>query len=276
LKGDAVQKISDNVYVESKLSRCNTSIVVTKDGVVVIDTPMIPANAKKIAAEIEKFGPVRYVINTEPHGDHTSGNCYFGGILIAHEGTRQAILASKVDDFKGMLKMISPESLPVPDDFRYRPPDITLSERLTLYLGDHTFKLINLPGHSPYQVAVYVPEERLVFTSDNVVTDDIPYFHQSLPERWLKSLKEYEKLDVVTVVPGHGRVTDKSAFPRMSKIIRDCLETVKVAIDKGMSLAEAQEKVTFAEIFSHLPEDERKKMVIRMNVGRLYEYLKSK
>ena len=45
MKGDVMQKISDNVYVESKLSRCNKSAVVTKDGVVVIDTPMIPANA---------------------------------------------------------------------------------------------------------------------------------------------------------------------------------------------------------------------------------------
>jgi cyclase len=242
--------------------------------VVVIDTPMIPANAKKIAAEIKKYGPVRYVINTEPHGDHTSGDCYFGGTLITHEGTREAILASKVKDFENMLRMMSPESLPIPEDFHYRPPDITLSERLTIYLGDHTFKLINLPGHSPYQVAVYVPEERIVFTSDNVVVEDIPYFHQALPIRWLKSLKEYEKMDVDTVVPGHGGVTDKGAFKRMAKTIRACLAEVKGAIDKGMSLKEAQEKVTFAGIFAHLPDNDRKKMVIRMNVGRLYELLK--
>jgi cyclase len=271
-----MQKISDNVYVESLLSRCNTSAVITKDGVVVIDTPMIPANAKKIAAETRKFGPVRYVINTEPHGDHTSGDCYFGGTLVTHEGTREAILASNVKDFKNMLKTMHPESLPIPDDFRFRPPDITLTERLTIYLGDHTFKLINLPGHSPCQVAVYVPEEKIVFTSDNVVVEDVPYFHQALPDRWLESLKEYEKMDVVTVVPGHGGVTDKSAFRRMAEIIQDCLDEVKGVIDKGMSQAEAQEKMTFAKIFAHLPDNERKRMVIRMNVGRLYEYLKNK
>ena len=271
-----MKKISANVYVESLLSRCNTSVVVTKEGVVVIDTPMIPANAKKVAAEIKKFGPVRYVINTEPHGDHTSGDCYLGGTLVTHEGTREVILASKVKDFEGMLKMMSPESLPIPDDFHYRAPDITLSERLTIYLGGHTFKLINLPGHSPYQVAVYCPEERIVFTSDNVVVEDMPYFHQALPDRWLESLKEYEKLDVDKVVPGHGGVTDKSAFKRMAKTIRACLAEVKGAIDKGMSAQEAQEKVTFAEIFAHLPDNDRKKMVVRMNVARLYEYLKNK
>ena len=269
-----MQKITANVYVESKLSRCNTSVVVTKGGVVVVDTPMIPANARKIAAEIKKFGPVRYVINTEPHGDHTSGNCYFGGSGIAHEGTRRAIMTSKIEDFTGMLKMMSPESLPVPADFHFRPPEITVTERLTVYLGEHTFQLINLPGHTPYQLAVYVPEEKIVFTSDNVVVEDMPYFHQAVPDLWLKSLKEYEKLDVEIVVPGHGGVTDKSAFRRMAKIIRDCLDAVQGAIDKGMSAAETQDRLVLAKVFSHLPDNERKTMVMRMNIGRLYEYLK--
>lgn len=162
-----MKKITDNVYVESVISVCNSSFVVTKEGVVVIDTPMVPANAKKWAKEAEKYGPIRYVINTEPHGDHTTGNCYFGGTLIAHEGTRDAILASKVDNIKGMIQMNSPGA-ELDKDFRFRPPDITLSERLTFYLGDHTFHLTAMPGHSPHQLAVHVPEERVVFTSDNV------------------------------------------------------------------------------------------------------------
>ncbi len=269
-----MQKITDNVYVENQLSMCNCSVVVTKDGVVVIDTPMIPANAKKVAAEIAKWGPVRYVINTEPHGDHISGDCYFVGKLVTHEGTRDAILNSKVKDFENMLKMMAPDSLPVPADFHYRAPDITLTERLTLYLGDHTFKLINLPGHTPFQVAVYVPEERIVFTSDNVVVGNMPFFGPSVPDRWLKSLKEYDKLDVDKVVPGHGPVTEKSYFKQMYKIVKGCLDVVKAAIDKGMSLEEAQEKVSFAEILPGVPE--HVKGVTRMNVGRLYEYLKNK
>ena len=59
-----MQKIADNVYVENELSMCNTGIVVTKEGVVIIDTPMAPVNAKKLAVEVEKFGPIRYVIKS--------------------------------------------------------------------------------------------------------------------------------------------------------------------------------------------------------------------
>ncbi len=271
-----MEKITANVYVESKLSMCNCSVVVTKDGVVIIDTPMIPANAKKVAAEVEKFGPLRYVINTEPHGDHISGDGYFGGKLVTHEGTRDAILASKVKDFENMLKMMAPDSLPIPADFRYRPPDITFTERLTIYLGGLTFQLINMPGHTPFQAAVYVPEEKIVFTSDNVVVGNTPFLGPSIPDQWLKSLKKYEELDVEKVVPGHGPVTDKSQFKKMSKIIKGCLDTVKAAIDAGMSLEEAQEKINFQKVMPFLPQDERMKGVTRMNVTRLYEYLKNK
>jgi cyclase len=269
-----MQKVTDNVYVESKISLCNSSFVVTKDGVVVIDTPMVPVNAKKWAKAAARFGPIRYVINTEPHGDHISGNRYFGGTLIAHEGTRDAILAAKVDDLKGMFKMMMPDAPPLDKDFRYRPPDITFSRRLTFYLGGYTFHLTNLPGHTPYQVAVYVPEERIVFTSDNVIRGVMPFFRQALPDKWLKSLKEYQKLDVDYVVPGHGEVGDKSCFQTMYDTVTTWIDTVKKAISKGMTLEEVQQKVTMAKQFPDLPRDERTAGIVRMNVERLYEVLK--
>ena len=267
-----MKKITKNVYVESEISVCNTNIVVTKEGVVVIDTPMVPASAKRWAKQAAEFGPIRYVINTEPHGDHISGNCYFGGTLIAHEGTRDAILASKVEDIKGMLQMMAP-GVSLDKDFRYRPPDITLSERLTFYLGDHTFHLINMPGHSPHQVAVYVPEERIVFTSDNI-SRGMPFFRQALPDKWLKTLKNLEKLDVDYVVPGHGEVGDKSCFKEMYDVVTLWINAVKEAIAKGMTAEEAQKKVTMTKQFPNIPRDERTAGIISMNVARIYEVYK--
>jgi cyclase len=268
-----MQKITNNVYVENKTSLCNSSCVVTKEGVVAIDTPMVPAYAKKHAEEISKFGKIRYVINTEPHGDHTSGNCYFGGILITHEGTRDAILASKVEDMVNMLKMMAPDTLPLDKEFRYRPPDITLTDKLTFYLGDHTFHLIHMPGHTPYQVVVYVPEERTIFTSDNI-SRTIPFLHQAIPDMWLKTLKEMEEFDVDYVVPGHGDVGDKTCIREMYNNLTIWINTVKEAIAKGMTLEEVQNKVTMEKQLPNLPRDERTPDVVKMNVTRLYEILK--
>lgn len=149
-----MQKITDNVYAETGFRGCNPGFVVTKEGVVMIDTPQMPPDAIAWRDEIAKHGPVCYLINTEPHGDHFTGNYFFEGTVVAHEGTRQAILAASVEQLKERIKQAAPESLPLLEGYSYRPPTITLSQRLTLYVGDHTFQLINHPGHTPYQVAL--------------------------------------------------------------------------------------------------------------------------
>ena len=60
----------------------------------------MPTDAVKWRDEINKHGEVRYLINTEPHGDHTTGNCFFGGTVVAHEGTREAVLADSAEELK--------------------------------------------------------------------------------------------------------------------------------------------------------------------------------
>jgi len=268
-----MQKVTDNIYVESERSVCNTSIVVTKEGVVVIDTPMAPPNAKQIAAEIARFGPVRYVINSEPHGDHIAGNCYFGGLVVTHDGTRDALLAAKPEDITGMLQMMAPDSLPLDKEFHFRPSDITFSDRLTLYLGDHTFHLIHMPGHTPYSLAVYVPEEKAVFTSDNINLG-MPVFRDAIPDKWLETLRRLEELDVDIVVPGHGEVTDKSSFSKMSKLVKSWIDTVADAIARGLSLEEAMEEVPRAEQFAQMPKEGPAAGFLRMNIESLYKSLK--
>lgn len=267
-----MKKIIDGVYVESEISVCNSSIVETGHGVVVIDTPMLPDSAKQWAKTATGFGPIHYVINTEPHGDHTTGNCYFGGTLIAHEGVRDVILANKESDVKGMLQMRWPNA-EVPKDFHFRPPDITYSEKLTFYFGGLAFHLMHMPGHTPYQTVVYVPEKRIVFTSDNV-SRGIPFFHQALPDVWLKTLKEMQKLDVDYVVPGHGEVGGKVVFQEMYDAVTIWTNTVKDAIKKGLTVEEAQQKIDMTKKLPNLPKEPRTADIIKMNIGAIYKYYK--
>jgi cyclase len=269
-----MHQITDNVYVETGNRGCNTGFVVTSEGVVAHDTPMSPDAARKWVAEIAKHGALRYVINGEAHGDHISGNCYMGGTLIAHEGARAEILKSDVASYKQMMSRLLPGT-PLDSAFRYRPPDITFTDRLTIFLGKHTFKLMALPGHSPYQVMTFVPEERLVFTSDNVVTS-MPFFHQALPDEWIKSLKYLQTLDFDKVVCGHGEVQEKSYITQMIKNIQTWVGAVSDAIKKGMTLEEAQKNVTMVKEFPDLVKNTTMPGVVQMNVGGIYKYLKNK
>jgi cyclase len=268
-----MQKIAQNVYVETGYRGCNVSFVTTTDGVLMIDTPMVPSESLKWRSEITKFGPVRYVINNEPHYDHISGSCFFDGKLVTQEGTRDGILGSSVEELVTRLKTAAPEDLPVSSEFHFRPPDITFSQRLTLYLGSHTFQLLHLPGHTPGQTAVYVPEERVVFTSDNVVNPGPPYLHMAVPYAWLESLKKIGELDVDRIIPGHGAICDKSYLPKMSATIQNWIDRVGAARRQGMSVAEAREQLTVQVLFPNMPPEPRLEMIKRMNITHLYEAL---
>ena len=130
---------------------------------------MLPGASAAWQKEMAKYGSVRYLIDTEGHYDHMAGNYFFDAAIVGHEGTREIYGASSMEELKQMMAMMAPGGPPLPEGFHLRPPTITFSQELTLYVGDHTFRLIRMPGHTASQTAVYVPEERVVFTGDNVV-----------------------------------------------------------------------------------------------------------
>ena len=271
-----MRKIAPNVYTEISSRGCNFSWVVTKEGVVIIDTPPVPSDAVKWREEISKYGPIRYVINTEPHMDHFAGNAFLGGTVIGHDGVREAISKAPLEQLQDMIKRFAPESPPPARDFRFRLPDITFSQNLTLHLGEHTLKLINMPGHTPFQAMVYVPEEKVVFTSDNVVYKVAPYLHQSVPFSWLDSLQKMQEMEADVFVPGHGNVCDKSGLKDMSTLIQSWIDTVQKALDAGMNLEQAKKQVTMVGRFPYLTRDARTEMIEGMNITRLYEVLRKK
>jgi cyclase len=239
-----IQKITSNVYAETGVRGCNHTFVITREGIVLIDTPQMPADALNWRSEIAKHGEVRYIINSEPHGDHFSGNFFFGGIVVGHEGTRKAILNSSPKQFKERLKTMAPDQVSLMDGFKFRAPTITLNDTLTIFLGDHTFQVIAMPGHSPSQVAVFIPEERVVCTSDNVSYKVAP-------------------------------VCKKNYTKEMADFIRLWIDTVQSAIDKGWRLEEAQGKIN---LLDRMPMEKSNEamgpMVMKMNVARLYDVLK--
>ena len=73
-------------------------------------------------------------------------------------------------------------------------------------MGDHTFELLHTPGHTPGQIAVHVPEERVVFTGDTIFSECQTWLMGSNVTEWLAALDRIAKLDVDWVVPGHGEV----------------------------------------------------------------------
>jgi cyclase len=266
-------QITENVFVKYGTRGANIGIIKSSDGLVMVETPMVPEDAYLLRTEIAEIGPIRYIINTEPHQDHFTGNYYFEGTVVAHEGTREGILTASMEQFKGMLQMSAP-GVKLEKDYYFRPPTLTFSQRLTLHLGKQNIVLINTPGHTPFETAVFLPREKVVFTGDNVVRGSMPFLHEALPYAWLDSLQKLGQLEVDFIVPGHGEVCDRSYLSEMSNNITAWIDVVKEAIEKGWTLDESQTRINMLERYGG--DKTRMAWVQKINIDNLYKVLSSK
>lgn len=264
-------RLTPNVYVSTTNEGCNTGFVVTSDGVVAHDAPMVKAQAKAWAAEIAEHGMLRYVISGEPHLDHVAGLCFMGGTLVGHESTR-TVLADCMPDYKARMAKYHPESS-TDKEFYFRMPDIELKGDITIHLGKHTFQIMILPGHTPWNICTFVPEEKVVFASDTV-TGDVSVLDEAMLDVWIDNLKFIHSLDVEHIVAGHGEVKPKSYIPEFIAGLQIWLDVVGDAIKQGMTLEEAKKNLTMEKEFPDILERcPWKPDLVSANVERVYTYL---
>jgi cyclase len=270
-----MKQLTSNVFVETQVRGCNHGFVTTSDGIVMIDSPHKPSDALKLKAEIEKCGQLRYIINTEPHGDHWTGNAFFDAPVIAHEGVRTRILNTDLDEHIARVSAFGPEEPALMEGYTPNAPVITFKNGMTMHVGDHTFEMIHMPGHTLYQAAIIVKEEGVVFTSDNIFHKVQTWLHEANPDLWLVALESLRHLDEDIFVPGHGEVCDKGYLDEQGSFVLEWKEYVKKGIDQGMTRDEAIANLT--AMTERYPMDVGQAgmapMVMRMNAANLYDYL---
>jgi cyclase len=281
-----MEKVTEGIFAETKLRGCNPGYVVTSGGVVVIDTPQLPTYAIKMREEAEKHGQILYLINTEQHVDHIFGNYFFrgAGTVISH--------IEVYNEFMTVSPEINPyeyakEALPTddpdgeslfPDEKEYfanmNKPAITFTGNMILRVGDTTFELISTPGHTPGQIAVYIPEKKVMFTGDTIFNGVQTWLYASNVEQWIDSLKLLKTLDVDFIVPGHGPVCAKREIDVQISFLYEWLAAVSVCISKGMSKKECVQSIVFQDRFSvDIGQEYMLEHVIENNVSALYDKL---
>jgi cyclase len=229
----------------------------------------------KLKAEIAKRDQLRYIINTEPHGDHWTGNAYFQVPVIAHQGVRARILATDMPQHLARVASFSPDEPKLLEGYTPNVPVLTFQDSMTLHVGDHTFQMIHMPGHTLYQAAILIKEEGVVFTSDNIFYKVQTFIQEANPEQWMEALEALRRLDEEVFVPGHGAVCDKSYLDEQGDYILEWKAYVQKAIDQGMAKEDAIEKLTaMTERYPmDVGLDGQAPRVMRMNVANLYDYL---
>lgn len=255
-----MQRIADGIYYRETHRFVNIGVVEADDGCVVIDTPMLPSLAVELKGDLEALGGINYILFTDHLEDHIMGSLFMGGDVIAHDGTSDNIrMTPKAkESFNKLVAEFDEagaEMLGTKFDLRY--PNLMLFDRLTMYLGDRELEFIHLPGHTPHNVGLYVPDTNVLFAGDTVVNDYRPYLGTSDISDWVTTLRAIQVMDVEAIVPGRGEVMAPEELDKLIAYLQTMEQRIKDLIDEGASRDDVVSKMM--QYFEEWPIDQSRR-----------------
>ena len=244
-----IEEIADGVHVETAHLGSNNAILVTDDGVVLIDAPHRPTDAVAWRRRAEQLGGIRYLIQTDHHIDHTMGSHFVPGTVVGHRLTREGLLHSFPDPgyIADLVAVIDPQGVPLMAGHRPRLPEITFTDEMDLHVGGRHLRLLSFSGHTPNTIGVLLPDERILFSGDNVCSASLPSFQEAFVDRWLASLDLIDALDFDVLVPGHGDITDHAFVPAFKAQMEELVARVAAAREGGADEEQAAADVRYAD-----------------------------
>jgi cyclase len=254
--GPQVKKLADGVYVHTGRGfESNAGIILTQEGVIVIDTGQNPYESRNIWATVKNLTsmPVRLVIDTEPHADHTTGHYMFSppAIVVAAAGAGESMRGAErnAPDRIQRLAATSPEFKAALEGYRFIAPNIEYHDRMTVNLGGKTLELIYLKGvHSEADTAVWLPNERVLFSASAFVVNQVNILRPfvTIPDI-LAAGKMMKALNPEHVVPGHGTPGTVKIFEDGEQYYALLMDRVGKLMKEGKSLDDIKKEVKMPE-----------------------------
>ncbi len=275
-----LQEIADRVFVDLDYEGSNVGCVLTDQGAIVIDTPMIPSEAKHWAESVSQLtDKVLYVFNTDHHRSHVMGNQFFKAPIIAHEAAWREMSNYKdtfIERTKNLFKK-RPEIQRQFDEVVIVKPEFCFTGRMVMKKGERELIFVHLGGHTPATSGLYLPEERILFTGDLLVVDEHPSLGQCNSEEWLSKLRWLRKQKYAQLIPGHGQFCNVESSEPLSEYIRAMRSKVRSQYKSGRTKAESA--VVISQMLDFFPYRQGRKSLIekriRAGVSRVYDEMKS-
>ena len=237
-------RVAGSVYMLTG-SGGNIGASVGEDGIVIIDDQYAPL-ASKIEAALRSITdkPVKFIVNTHYHGDHTGGNEYFGKTapIVAHENVRKR-LASGVTR-RGQTTPPAPKgALPV----------LTFDESVTIHLNGEDVRAVHMPhGHTDGDSVIWFTKSNVVHMGDDFFNGFYPFIDQENGGSVRGLIANLDKVlsvvaDDAKIIPGHGALSDKAGLRKFNDVLKATMSGVENAMNAGKSLEQIKAEKVLAE-----------------------------
>ena len=289
------EKIADGVYYATAngtmITGSNDVVIVNENDVMLVDAGVTPAVARALVQDVKLLTdkPVRWVVNTHFHYDHTDGNSVFGPEvqIIGHEYVRYAILnldvlhrepfktaqanlPIQIQDLKKQVadekdaqkrttlqQQLAATELEQKQFAEIKPvsPTITYKSNLLLHRGQREIQLLFLGrGHTPGDTVVFLPQERIVCTGD-LMESRLAYMGDAIFDEWVTTLDALKNLDFDTVLPGHGvPFHEKALITAYQSYLKDLSAQVAKLRAQGLTAEQAAQKVDLTSHKADFPQ----------------------
>jgi cyclase len=238
-----VTKVAGNIYMLEGAGG-NIGASVGDDGIVIVDDQYAPL-AEKIQAALKQITdkPVRFVINTHYHEDHTGGNAYFQkqGPIIAHDNVRKRLEEGATAGNGATLRFphqpAAKEALPI----------ITFDHDVTVHLNGEDIRALHFPsGHTDGDSIIFFPKANVAHMDDDFVTYGFPFIDVNTGGSIDGMIDAVERVSAqlppdVKVIPGHGPVSSLADVRSYLKMLKETRDLVRYALRQGKTLEQMKQ-----------------------------------
>ena len=212
------------------------------DGLLVIDTRAHHAQARELLSDLGKIStlPVRWVINTHHHWDHTFGNAEFADAAIWGHERCKTNLADRGQAMLEQVKAMAPGQASAFDEVLIVPPSFTVADEATVTFGSRTIEMRYLGlGHTDNDLVVRDRDSGVVFAGDLVENGAPPAFGDAFPLDWPATVAALEAIIGEVVVPGHGETADAAFVAAQRSDLESVADLARARHAGGMTPEQA-------------------------------------